>query len=111
MTGKRKHRHCRKGCKGAHHRAVPHACIGCGAVRMVEAWALFQGRREKCHSCAKGGVRNPGARLGEAAVIEIRRALAEGVTGRSLAAEHGVGTSTISRIRAGQSWRGVGEAA
>lgn len=50
------------------------------------------------------GERNPHAKLTERDVIEIRRLLAEGCTGRSIAVKFSVREMCISNIRRGVTW-------
>ena len=53
------------------------------------------------------GERNPNARLTTADVIEIKRRLAAGEMHRTLAAEFGVGKTTITNIASGRRWASV----
>jgi hypothetical protein len=57
------------------------------------------------------GERNPGAKLTEHQVIEIREAISRGVMQRDLARKYGVGQSSISRIKRGTHWTRVREEA
>ncbi|MBK9181407.1 MAG: GIY-YIG nuclease family protein [Acidimicrobiales bacterium] len=56
---------------------------------------------------AHAGSKNTQAKLTEEAVTEIRRRLAEGETGRSLARTFGVHESIVSEIKTGRRWRHV----
>ncbi len=55
------------------------------------------------------GLGNGRARLNEAQVREIRAAARRGVQQRTLAAQYGVGETTIGHIRYGRSWTHVGD--
>lgn len=51
------------------------------------------------------GMENPGAKLSEHDVLAIREAIRNGIKQRDLAAQYGVGQSTISRIKRETHWR------
>lgn len=51
------------------------------------------------------GAVNGQAKLTDAQVLEIRAKLAEGIQGKVLAAQYGVGNPTISRIKNADGWR------
>lgn len=55
----------------------------------------------------KPGSSNGNARLTEERVVLVRQDLAAGLSGGAIAKKHGVGTSTIHRIRHGLIWRHV----
>ena len=57
------------------------------------------------HGTANLGERNPAATLLEADVLEIRRLLAQGTAGCTLARRYGVSDTTISEIKHGRTWR------
>lgn len=56
------------------------------------------------HGTAVRGVRNPRAKLTEEGVRDIRRRLANGDLGYRIAADYGISTSMVSRIKLGKAW-------
>lgn len=56
------------------------------------------------HGRSTRGVRNPGARLSEDQVRQIRRDLAGGATGVGMAAKYGISGPTVSQIKTGRLW-------
>lgn len=58
-------------------------------------------------AAAQVGAKNHRAKLTDAAVVEIKRRLANGERGRHLAAEFGVKESAISRIKTDKRWKHV----
>lgn len=57
------------------------------------------------HGTDLNGERSPNAVLSSADVVEIKRSLMDGVSGRQLAARFSVTPSLISKIRHGRAWR------
>jgi DNA-binding CsgD family transcriptional regulator len=54
------------------------------------------------------GVRQPGAKLSDQDVREIRKLLREGLTGREVAKLFGVSVQTISNTKNGVRWKHIG---
>ncbi len=67
-------------------------------IRDLRAYREITGGRRLRH----------GAKLGEAAVRRIRKALSEGVTGRRIAVSEGIGESMVSLIKNKKRWRELG---
>ena len=98
-----------------HHGAIPdgqcvlHSCDG-GSQGCVNPKHLYLGTRLKNAQDMKerGRAYSPGKKLTEDDVVQIRAELADGAKIWDLAKRFDVHILTISRIRSGRTWKGVG---
>lgn len=96
------------------HYKVLHSCDNPPCCNPAHLWLGFQSDNAK-DMVAKGrharaapkGSQSSHAKLTEADIPEIRRASAWGETDTSIAARYGVHSSSIRKIRLGQSWKHV----
>lgn len=96
--------------------AIPegqNVCHSCDTPACCNPRHLFLGTQAEnlADMATKGrstaGARNPGAKLTEAQVADIRRRYKPGVvTQRELAEEHGVRPGAVSRVISGARWKG-----
>ena len=88
---------------------VLHTCDG-GDQGCVNPKHLYLGTRTKNAQDMKdrGRAWTPGPKLTEGDVVQIRTALNEGAKILDLAQQFGVHILTISRIRSGRTWKGIG---
>lgn len=90
------------------HKCDNRKCVNPSHLYLGNRWMNAQDikKRNRTHLIRdpKLGSRNPQAKLNEAQVIEIKKLLKSGATGKILAKKFGVSAVTISQIKTGKVW-------
>lgn len=93
------------------HRCDVRSCVNPAHLFLGDHKANMADMRMKGRAARQAGSAAPGAKLHEANIPAIRRLIADDFSNREIGFWFGVSADVINAIRAGRSWKHVGEAA